>query len=72
MAREKTEKIIGVRFNSTSKKYRGKNYYYKTDKDVIVNATVNQKYFMENYNILRGMSAVGYIHGLGISLTNEN
>ena len=40
------------------------------DKDVIVNATVNQKYFMENYNILRGMSAVGYIHGLGISLTN--
>lgn len=42
------------------------------DKDVIVNATVNQKYFMENYNILRGMSAVDYIHGLGISLTNPN
>lgn len=30
----KKDKVIGVKFNTTSSKYKTKEYYYKTDKRV--------------------------------------
>lgn len=35
MKKSDKDKIIGVKFNTTSPKYKTKEYYYKTDKRVV-------------------------------------
>jgi hypothetical protein len=37
---------------------------------VFANATINQNHFMENTDFIRGLVDAGYLHGIGISLTN--
>lgn len=61
---------IAININSKANPDLGEFLLKMKKKNVIVNATVNQKYFIEHYSLLEELEKDGFIHGLGISLTD--
>lgn len=45
--------------------------YKLKKKNIIVNITVNLKHFIENYKIIKVLSEVGLIYGVGVSVPNN-